>query len=211
MTGGLGAGGDREILLRMARPVHRETGQKKPCLAGGVALTASGTGGRAGGPFAQLWIQPAAGDAGGAIGVALTIHHKVLGHPRIVAAAGDGMRGSYLGPAYTDAEIEAYLHRVGAVYEKLGAEALIERTARLLAEEKVIGWLQGRRSSPRSLGNRRGSGIRVGEVQGVNRRSSTGELAVCAECPGACGGVFGSRWNRRHVAVAPVPRSGGRR
>ena len=146
-----------EIMLRMARHVHRETGQENLCLAGGVALNCVGNGRLLReGPFRQLWIQPAAGDAGGAVGVALAIHHKVLGHDRIIAAdGGDGMQGAYLGPAYSDAEIEAFLHRVGAIYERLPEAALIERTAQLLAQEKVIGWLQGRMEfGPRSLGNR---------------------------------------------------------
>ncbi|TMA60671.1 MAG: hypothetical protein E6J75_00815, partial [Deltaproteobacteria bacterium] len=107
------------------------------------------------GPFRRLWIQPAAGDAGGAVGVALTIHHKVLGHERRHVSEGDGMKGSYLGPAYSDAEIERFLASVGAVYEKLPRDRLVERGAHLLADEKVVGWFQGRMEfGPRALGNR---------------------------------------------------------
>jgi carbamoyltransferase len=145
-----------EIMLRMARHVHRETGLENLCLAGGVALNCVGNGRLLReGPFRRLWIQPAAGDAGGAVGVALTIHHKVLGNERRHRSEGDGMNGAYLGPSYSDDEIAAFLASAGAVAEKLPMPELIERTARLLAEEKVIGWLQGRMEfGPRALGNR---------------------------------------------------------
>ncbi len=145
-----------EIMLRMARHVHRETGMENLCLAGGVALNCVGNGRLLReGPFKRLWIQPAAGDAGGALGVALTIHHKVLGAPRHHRSEGDSMHGSYLGPAFADDEIETFLRSAGAVYEKLPAADVVERTARLLAEEKVVGWLQGRMEfGPRALGNR---------------------------------------------------------
>jgi carbamoyltransferase len=126
------------------------------CLAGGVALNCVGNGRLLReGPFRRLWIQPAAGDAGGAVGVALTIYHKVLGNERRHRSEGDGMNGSYLGPSFSDEEIAAFLASAGAVAEKLPMPELIERTARLLAEEKVVGWLQGRMEfGPRSLGNR---------------------------------------------------------
>ena len=145
-----------EIVLRMARFVHRETGQKNLCLAGGVALNCVGNGRLLReGPFERLWIQPAAGDAGGALGVALTIHHKVLGNPRTPQTKGDAMRGSYLGPSFSDDEIARQLDAAGAVYERLADTALLDRTAELLAGEKVVGWLQGRMEfGPRALGNR---------------------------------------------------------
>ncbi len=146
-----------EIMLRMARHVHRETGMESLCLAGGVALNCVGNGRLLReGPFKRLWIQPAAGDAGGALGVALTIYHKVLGNERHRNGAQlDTMKGSYLGPAYSDAEIEAFLKEAGAVYEKLSTEDMIARTAQALADEKVVGWLQGRMEfGPRSLGGR---------------------------------------------------------
>src|SRR5690242_12433002 len=96
-----------EVMLRMARHVHRETGAENLCMAGGVALNCVGNGRLLReGPFRRIWIQPAAGDAGGAVGVALTIHHKVLGNERRHRSEGDGMRGSYLGPANSDDEIE---------------------------------------------------------------------------------------------------------
>jgi carbamoyltransferase len=145
-----------EIMLRMARHVQRETGQKDLCLAGGVALNCVGNGRLLReGPFERLWIQPAAGDAGGAVGVALTIHHKVLGNPRAPRERSDAMRGSYLGPSFSDDEIARQLDAAGAVYERLPEAAVLDRTAELLAGEKVIGWLQGRMEfGPRALGNR---------------------------------------------------------
>ena len=145
-----------EIVLRMARHVHRETGLPNLCLAGGVALNCVANGRLLReGPFERIWIQPAAGDAGGALGVALAAHHKVLGAPRRAHSEGDGMRGSYLGPAFDDAAIEAALRRCGAVIERLPREALLDRTARLLADERVVGWFQGRMEfGPRALGAR---------------------------------------------------------
>jgi len=145
-----------EIMLRMAQHVHRETGMENLCLAGGVALNCVGNGRLLReGPFKRLWIQPAAGDAGGAVGVALTIYHKVLGNKRKPFSEGDSMKGSYLGPEFSDAEIEEFLTSAGAVYEKCSPEQVIDRTAQVLAQEKVVGWLQGRMEfGPRSLGNR---------------------------------------------------------
>jgi carbamoyltransferase len=146
-----------EVMLRMARHVHRETGMENLCLAGGVALNCVGNGRLLReGPFRRLWIQPAAGDAGGAVGVALAVHHKVLGNDRRLYSEGDGMHGGYLGPADSDEEIAAFLDAVGAVYERCASEAdLIDRTARLLAAEKVVGWHQGRMEfGPRALGAR---------------------------------------------------------
>jgi len=145
-----------EVMLRMARHVHRETAMENLCLAGGVALNCVGNGRLLReGPFKRLWIQPAAGDAGGAVGVALTIWHKVLGHERRFYSKGDSMRGAYLGPAFPDDEIEQFLVSAGAAYERCAPEELIERTAHILADEKVVGWLQGRMEfGPRALGNR---------------------------------------------------------
>ena len=145
-----------EIVLRMARHVHRETVMDNLCLAGGVALNCVGNGRLLReGPFKRLWIQPAAGDAGGAVGVALTICHKVLGQERRPYSEGDSMKGSYLGPSFPDDEIEQFLRSVGAVYDKCPTDELVERTAAILAQEKVVGWLQGRMEfGPRSLGNR---------------------------------------------------------
>ncbi len=144
-----------EVMLRMARHVHKETGMENLCLAGGVALNCVGNGRLLReGPFKRIWIQPAAGDAGGAVGVALLIHHKILGHPRSTQP-GDSMKGAYLGPAFSDAEIQRYLESAGAVYEVLSYQDLIARTGCLLAQEKIVGWLNGRMEfGPRALGAR---------------------------------------------------------
>jgi len=144
-----------EIMLRMARTVHRETGLKNLCLAGGVALNCVGNGRLLReGPYERLWIQPAAGDAGGALGVAQLIWHRYCGKERRVRPGRDGMRGSYLGPEFTPEEIERDLRSWGAPYQRLDGR-IIQRTACLLAEGKVIGWFDGRMEfGPRALGAR---------------------------------------------------------
>ncbi len=144
-----------EIMLRTARHIHRETGQRNLCLAGGVALNCVGNGRLLReGPFENLWIQPAAGDAGGALGAALAIYHRVAKGARVPEET-DSMRGSFLGPEFRDSEIREYLDSVGAVYTTLPRDEMICRSARLLAEGKVIGWFQGRMEfGPRALGAR---------------------------------------------------------
>jgi len=145
-----------EVMIRMARTAHRETGLENLCLAGGVALNCVGNGKLLReGPFKRIWIQPAAGDAGGALGVAQLIWHRQCAQPRKVTPGKDSMQGAYLGPGYTDAEIEAYLKSVGAVYHRLERAPLLATTAGLLANEKIIGWFNGRMEfGPRSLGSR---------------------------------------------------------
>ena len=144
-----------EIMLRMVRHLHRETGMENLCLAGGVALNCVGNGRiLREGPFKEIWIQPAAGDAGGALGVALLIHHKVMGQGRS-ESPGDSMQGSLLGPMFSDQEIQTCLDSVGAKYSKLPQKELIHSTAELLAQEKIVGWFQGRMEfGPRALGSR---------------------------------------------------------
>ena len=145
-----------EVMLRMARTAHQMTGSENLCLAGGVALNCVGNGRLLReGPFKNLWIQPAAGDAGGALGVAQLIHHRYLKRPRKVTPGKDSMKGAYLGPSFTDAEIEAFLEKSGAKYERLDRATLLARTADHLADEKIIGWFNGRMEfGPRSLGCR---------------------------------------------------------
>jgi carbamoyltransferase len=145
-----------EVMLRMSRTAHKLTGLDRLCLAGGVALNCVGNGRLLReGPFKELWIQPASGDAGGALGVAQLIHHRQLGQPRKVTAGRDSMRGSYLGPAFSDEQIETYLKSVGAVYEKIADPELFDRVAGHLAQERVVGWFDGRMEfGPRSLGAR---------------------------------------------------------
>ncbi|MBA3240935.1 MAG: carbamoyltransferase, partial [Acidobacteria bacterium] len=149
-----------EAMLRMARHAHKVTGEKNLCLAGGVALNCVGNGRiLREGPFERVWIQPAAGDAGGSLGAALSVWYQYLGHERRVAEVcgghADGMRGSYLGPEFTNDEIEEFLITTGAGYRRVGRAELGETVARLLSEEKVVGWFQGRMEfGPRALGAR---------------------------------------------------------
>lgn len=143
-----------EIVLRLTRSLREETGIKNLCLAGGVALNCVANGKiLRDHQFENVWIQPAAGDAGGALGAALAGYHLQLGHER--KAAGDMMQGSYLGPEYSQQEIESRLTKCGARFEVLDDDALITTCAEDLAQEKAIGWFQGRMEfGPRSLGNR---------------------------------------------------------
>jgi carbamoyltransferase len=145
-----------EIMMRMARTVHRETGLDNLCLAGGVALNCVGNGKLLReGPFKRIWIQPAAGDAGGALGVAQLIWHRHLDKPRTVQPGRDSMRGSYLGPSYSPEEIETYLKSVGASYRRLDRRELLTEVAAAMASEKIVGWHNGRMEfGPRALGAR---------------------------------------------------------
>lgn len=144
-----------EIVLRLARTVHQETGLDNLCLAGGVALNCVANGRLLReGPFKSIWIQPAAGDAGGAIGAALSAYHEYEGQSRKVQA-GDAMKGAYLGPSYDARAIREYLDKVGAVYQELSDEPLFTTLAEQLEQEKVIGWFAGRMEfGPRALGGR---------------------------------------------------------
>jgi carbamoyltransferase len=165
-----------EVMLKMASFAHRETGARKLCMAGGVALNCVGNGRiLRESPFEDIWIQPAAGDAGGAAGIALAIWHRYLGQPRTsperagtwasprntngangsIPPYADGMKGSYLGPRHTEAEIEEFLRARNLPYRKYRREELPEAVAELLANEKVIGLHQGRMEfGPRALGGR---------------------------------------------------------
>jgi len=150
-----------EIMLKLARHAREVTGQKNLCLAGGVALNCVANGQilreRI---FERIWIQPAAGDAGGALGAVLTAWHRESGSPRIkigdeVGLRTDGMQGALLGPEYSDEEIEVALKARGAVYRRLDIDSLMDFTIESLKAEKVIGWVQGRMEfGPRALGNR---------------------------------------------------------
>lgn len=145
-----------EVMLRTARHVHQVTGMKNLVLAGGVALNCVANGRiLREGPFENMWIQPAAGDAGGALGVALFTWHQLLGNPRR-GKPGDFQKGSLLGPAFSDDEIVSFLDAKGAVYTCCADEdQLCDEVAGLIAQEKVIGWFQGRMEfGPRALGAR---------------------------------------------------------
>ncbi len=144
------------IMLRMARHVHKETGQKNLVLAGGVALNCVGNGRLLReGPFENIWIQPAAGDAGGALGAALFVWYEYLGNSRQVDGKGDDQHGSYLGPDYSDEEIGQYLTANNIKHRKLKKEEIACTIADLIGKENVIGWFEGRMEfGPRALGAR---------------------------------------------------------
>jgi len=144
-----------EVVLRLGRSVHDETGADYLCLAGGVALNCVANGRLLReGPFKDIWIQPAAGDAGGALGAALSVWHEYLDKPRTVNGA-DHMSGAYLGPRFSDDQIKTYLDSVNASYVKLDDLELMPRLADALEQENVVGWFQGRMEfGPRALGGR---------------------------------------------------------
>lgn len=145
-----------EIVVKIAKNIAETTGERNLCLAGGVALNCVANGILLREKiFDNIWIQPAAGDAGGALGAALSVWHLHHAKERKLATERDAMQGSYLGPNFTDAEIEKELSACGATYIKLSDEALFEQVATALSEEKAIGWMQGRMEfGPRALGGR---------------------------------------------------------
>jgi carbamoyltransferase len=145
-----------EIVLKMGSHVYKETGMKNICLAGGVALNCVANGRLLReGPFDNIWIQPAAGDAGGALGAALIGWHHYLEKPRKVTPGKDSQHGSYLGPEYIDEDLEKYFKKNKIRYQKFNNDELTGKVASLLAEEKVVGWFQGRMEfGPRALGAR---------------------------------------------------------
>ncbi|MCX5862360.1 MAG: carbamoyltransferase [Deltaproteobacteria bacterium] len=145
-----------EVMIRTARHIHKVTGEKYLCLAGGVALNCVGNGRiLREGPFEDIWIQPAAGDAGGALGAALFVWYQLLGNERLSDDFSDQQMGSYLGPAYGETEIKAFLDSHGYPYQYLDDGILSETVADLIVQEKVIGWFQGRMEfGPRALGAR---------------------------------------------------------
>ena len=145
-----------EVMLRMVRHIHKETNHKNLCLAGGVALNCVGNGRiLREGPFDNLWIQPAAGDAGGALGAALFVWHQYLGNQRYLDAENGTQKTSYLGPEFGNGHILAYLKSKAIPSTELSDEEIPERIADLIADQKVVGWFQGRMEfGPRALGSR---------------------------------------------------------
>ena len=145
-----------DVVLRLARSIARDTGARNLCLAGGVALNCVANGHvLRDGSFENIWIQPAAGDAGGALGAALAAYHLYKGGERKTRDAGDAMQGAYLGPELSSPEIESRLAKAGARFSVLDEGALIETTAAALAAGKAVGWFQGRMEfGPRALGGR---------------------------------------------------------
>jgi carbamoyltransferase len=144
-----------EVVLRLTRSLAQKTGARNLCLAGGVALNCVANGKvLRDGKFDNVWIQPAAGDAGGAVGAALAAYHQFKGNPRKVATT-DGMSGAFLGPQFSQGEIERRLKAAGARFAVLSDDAMIETTAKALADQLATGWFQGRMEfGPRSLGAR---------------------------------------------------------
>lgn len=145
-----------EVVLKLARGIAASTGQKNLCLAGGVALNCVANGKLLREKvFRNVWIQPAAGDAGGALGAALGAYHLMLRQPRVVSSGLDAMRGSYLGPQFSQAEVTERLTQCGAVFTTCSDDEVIEKTAQALASGKAVGWMSGRMEfGPRALGGR---------------------------------------------------------
>ncbi|NDY83460.1 carbamoyltransferase [Orrella sp. NBD-18] len=144
-----------EIVIKLARGIRQSNGQRNLCLAGGVALNCVANGKLLKEKiFDNIWIQPAAGDAGGAVGAALAACHLMLNQPRVVEPT-DAMQGSYLGPSYKQSDIDSRLRAAGAVFTTVSDDELIEQTAQALADGKAVGWHQGRMEfGPRALGGR---------------------------------------------------------
>jgi carbamoyltransferase len=145
-----------DVILQLAQTLHQETGTDNLCMAGGVALNCVANGRLLReGPYKGIWIQPAAGDAGGALGVALSTWHQLEGHSRAVSNHKDSMKGSYLGPAFLDKDIAGVLANLGAATMEVKDDDLFDIVAKELAAGKVIGWFQGRMEfGPRALGSR---------------------------------------------------------
>ena len=145
-----------EIVLRLTRSLAKESGAKNLCMAGGVALNCVANGKvLRDGRFKRIWVQPAAGDAGGALGAALLAYHSFQGKSRRLNGSIDGMQGSYLGPAFSQTEIETRLTKAGARFTVLDDRSIAEASAKALAEGNAVGWFQGRMEfGPRSLGGR---------------------------------------------------------
>jgi carbamoyltransferase len=145
-----------EIVLRMVKHVHQETNQKNLCLAGGVGLNCVANGRILGkGPFEDIWIQPAAGDAGGALGAALSVWHRYLGNERPSPRGYDRQRGSYLGPCFSTETVRTFLESKGYPYHELQSDKRARTVAQQIAEGKIVGYMAGRMEfGPRALGAR---------------------------------------------------------
>ncbi len=146
-----------EVVQKLANTVHKETGMENLCLAGGVSLNCVSNGKLSrNGPFKNIWVQPAAGDAGGALGAALSVWYEMLGNKReVVTDKLDSQKGSYLGPVYHENEIRQQLESQAAIYHEIKDDELMNELAEILADEQVVGWFQGRMEfGPRALGGR---------------------------------------------------------
>lgn len=145
-----------EILLKLGKTIHRELGVENLCMAGGVALNCVANGRlQREGPFKNIWIQPAAGDAGGALGAAISVWHEYLGEKREVKGDHDSMQGSYLGQKFSNQDIKVYLDSISAKYTEHNDNVLMPKLATILEQEDVVGWFSGRMEfGPRALGGR---------------------------------------------------------
>lgn len=145
-----------EVVIKMARNIKEETGENNLCLAGGVALNCVVNGALVRSKiFDKVWVQPAAGDAGGSLGAAFATHHIMLGNDRFIKKNSDQMQGTYLGPNFTHQEIKDALNRSNATYIELNYNQLIDKAAKYISQDKIIGWMNGRMEfGPRALGNR---------------------------------------------------------
>ena len=145
-----------QAVIRLTDTLADEFGARNLCLAGGVALNCVANGKVLGrGKFDEIWVQPAAGDAGGSIGAALATYHDHLEKPRVLTNGHDGMSGAYLGPVFTDDDAADRLRRAGAQFEQLSDDGIVQKTAAALANGAAVGWFQGRMEfGPRALGNR---------------------------------------------------------
>ena len=145
-----------EVVLKLAQGIAKSTGERNLCFAGGVALNCVANGKLLNEKiFDRIWIQPAAGDAGGAIGAALSVYHTMLQQPRIILNNSDGMKGAYLGPDFSEDEVIERLTKCGAFFAIYTEEEAIKETAKYLASGKAVGWMNGRMEfGPRALGNR---------------------------------------------------------
>ena len=160
---------NEEVVLRMVRFLKRETGEQNLCLAGGVALNCVANGKIFKKEvFENIWVQPAAGDAGGALGAALSVWYQYLGNERTISKNTDSMKGAYLGPSYSDEYIENFLSESEIPFVRLSKEKLLDKVAELLADGKVIGWFNGRMEfGPRALGGR----SIIGDARNKNMQS----------------------------------------
>jgi carbamoyltransferase len=145
-----------DVVMKMVQHVHKETGQKYLCMAGGVALNCVANGRiLREGPFEDLWIQPAAGDAGGAMGAALSTWYRYLNNERSIVEGYDSQQGSYLGPSFSNEEIKAFLENSGYTYHDLSSDNRSKTVAEYIAQGKIVGYMAGRMEfGPRALGAR---------------------------------------------------------
>ena len=197
-----------EVMLRLTRALARDTGQKNLCLAGGVALNCVANGKiLRDGQFERIWIQPAAGDAGGALGAAFAGYHLFQDQARRLNGVRDGMRGAYLGPAFEQNEIERRLAEVGAVFDVVSEDGMISSTVDALADEKAVGWFQGRMEfGPRALGGRSilGDARSPTMQRTLNLKVKYREVVPAVRAVGtARGGVRLVRARRRQPVHAP--------